>query len=385
MTAIQSKLQQLRASGRPVTDPFPLEIPLPDGGATMALPSIGAALFSAPGAAQAFEVQGPLLLAYTTHQGPLGALGYPESDEQAWYDMTSRLGMFQRGVITSSRELGTQIHADKVVQRLGMAAANGFALLNMASATSSSLVHTSEGVAAGTEWCGYTLSYLMRAAGLDRPHSTLFPSTLGLLCYGSYYTIDIYGNATARARVTKLLPSGQDIRDVHAARASLRKVTMWQQLQAGTPLDILPGDIVLVDSRAGGGPDHIQIVYRWHPAERVLTTIDGNGGSFALRSVLQQGNGNLQPNVHYRPTSSTPEPGTTVATATKQQYLQALDGLDVLWPMPQAGYVSVGCHVLTAAGQVNPPSQTSTTPHSRVFAIIRPSVVDFEAHTYQNV
>jgi hypothetical protein len=183
-----------------------------------------------------------------------------------------------------------------------------------------------------------------------------------------------------------MLPGGEDIRDVHDSRGSRRTVTLWPKLQSGAKLDIRPGDIVLVDLDAGGGPDHIQIVHRWREGERVLTTIDGNGGSFVLRSVLERKfRSNLQPNVHYRPTTNTPLSGHTVSTANKQSYLKNLDGLDVLWPMPQTGYVSIGCHVLTAAGQVNPTSATATNPHSRVFAIIRPSVVDFEPHSYQNI
>jgi hypothetical protein len=226
----------------------------------------------------------------------------------------------------------------------------------------------------------------MKAAGLDRPHTALFASTQSLLDFGSYYTLDIYGNARQRAKVTTMRPGGEDIRDVHDLRGLRRKVKLWPELQSGAKLDILPGDIVLLDLKAGGGPDHIQIVYRWHEGERVLTTIDGNGANFVLRSVLERKFGSkLQPNVHYRPSPSTPLSGYTVSPADKQAYLRNLDGLDVLWPKPQDGYVSIGCHVLTAAGQVNPTSPTATNPHSRVFAIIRPSVVDFEPHSYQNI
>jgi hypothetical protein len=386
MTAIQNKLQELRNAGWQIAEPMPVELPLPSGGASMLLPSVGASLFSAPGAAVAHEVHGSILIAYIAQGGPMGALGFPVSDETVWYDNASRLNAFQNGVITWNAELGASVHRDRVVQPLGICAANAYALLSMPTDVAAATVHAAEGVAAGVEWCGYTIAYLMKAAGFDKPHTALFPSTLGLLQFGSYYTLDIYGAAQPRQRITKLMPAGTDIRDVHATRGSPRRITLWPELQAGTPLDIVPGDIVLVDSRKGGGPDHIQIVWRWHPTSRVLTTIDGNGGSFVLRSVLQQKFGpSLQPNVHFRPTTTAPLPGTTVSTQEKRDYIRTLDGLDVLWPMPSSGYVSIGCHVLTAAGQVNPPTPTSETPHSRVFAIIRPSIVDFENHSYQNI
>lgn len=386
MTAIQTKLQELRSRGWQITEPLPIELPAPNGGTWMALPSVAAALFCAPGSALAHEVHGAILTAYTAQGGPLGALGYPVSDGTVWYDMHSRLNAFQNGVISWNSELGAVVHSNRVVQPLGIAAANAHALLHMPTDTATSAVRAAEGVAADVDWCGYALSYLMKAAGLDKPHTVLFPNTLGLLQFGSYYTLDIYGAPQQRQRVTKLMPAGTDIRDVHSARGSPRRITPWSELQAGTPLDIVPGDIVLVDNRKGGGPDHIQIVWRWHPGPRVLTTIDGNGGSFVLRSHLQQKFGlNLQPNVHFRPTTTTPLPGSTVSTEEKRHFIETLDGMDVLWPMPSAGYVSVGCHLLTAAGQVNPPTPTSEAPHSRVFAIIRPSVVDFESHSYQNI
>ncbi|MEO3389001.1 hypothetical protein [Mesorhizobium sp. CAU 1741] len=386
MSAIQVKLAQLRANGWTITDLFLVETPLPDGGAMMILPSVPATIFQAPGAAMAFEVHGAILGAYTAQGGPAGTLGYPESDEVGWYDSHSRMSIFQRGVIGWTAAQGTIIHNDKVVHHLGLAAARAYQLLNLATADASATVHREENIAAGVNWCGYALANMMKAGGMDKAHTALFANTQGLLDYGSYYTLDIYGASRPRARVTKMLPSGLDIRDAHSARRSQRRIVLWPEIQRETPLDIAPGDIVLVDHDAGGGPDHIQIVYHWHPAQRVLTTIDGNGGSFVLRSVLERQFGaQLRPNVHFRPAPTTPAAGSAVAPATKQQHLRALDGLDVLWPMPQAGYVSIGCHVLTAAGQVNPPAPTSTAPHSRVFAIIRPSIMDFEHHRYQNI
>lgn len=384
MTPIQTKLAQLQAAGWHITD-VPIEVPLPDGGATMLLPLSGAALFQAPGASVAYEVHGAILAAYTAQGGPAIALGYPQSDELPWYDSVSRLSEFAGGVITWSPATNATVHWNKVVSHLGQAARKAFELLGMPTAAASARVHAQESVGAGVNWCGYALLNIMKSAGLDSQWKELFASTQGLLDFGSYYTLDIYGAQKPRTKVTKVLPGGQDIRQIHQQRLSPRGVILWQELQAGTPLDIVPGDIVLVDHNEGGGPDHIQIVYRWHPNERVLTTIDGNGGSFVLRSVMQNSfaGAALLPGVHYRNTSATPEAGSGVSTLQKQTYLQTLDGLDVAWPLPQAGYVSVGCHVLTAAGQVNPPTPTSHAPHSRVFAVVRPSLVDFEVHGYE--
>jgi hypothetical protein len=59
--------------------------------------------------------------------------------------------------------------------------------LNCAAALSlHTKVHREENVATGVNWCGYALANIMKAAGLDRPHTTLFGNTQGLLDFGSY-------------------------------------------------------------------------------------------------------------------------------------------------------------------------------------------------------
>lgn len=191
---------------------------------------------------------------------------------------------------------------------------------------------------AGQEWCGYTLAHIYKAAGMDKGHAALFPSTQGLLDFGSYYALDIYGNARNRARVTRFKSTGQDIHEAHAARGSLRKVTLWPELQSGVPLDIRAGDIVLVDHLRGDGPDHIQIAVGWDEAARFLTVVDGNGGGFVSREAVRAANGGAEPtlNVHYVEPPSQPRPGQGISSAEKQRLLREVAGRDVLLPAAAA-------------------------------------------------
>ncbi len=261
-------------------------------------------------------------------------------------------------------------------------------LLDMTPADAYAKIRTEENIDSSVQWCGFTLYNIMHSAGLDPAHRPLFPSTQGLLNFGSYYTRDIYGHEISRTKITKLVETGQDILSYHQERDSMRQIIWWETLQdESIELSILPGDIVLLDHAKGGGPDHIQIVRSWHPEERVLTVIDGNGGGFVLRSSLeaQYGTTDLKEDIHYRALSSVAESGKGMSTAEKMKVFELLEDLDVLLPVDTAGRVSVTCHTLKAANQINPTSDQSQNPHSRVFAIIRPSVADFESNLYTSI
>ena len=236
-------------------------------------------------------------------------------------------------------------------------------------------------------WCGYTLAYAFKAAGMDPVHATpQFAGVQGLLDYGSYYGMSIYGDAHPRTNITKVLPAMADLREVHAARNALRRVLLWKELQAGTPLDIRRGDIVLYDFMAGGGPDHIQLVRAWYPEERVLTVIDGNGSGFVLRQMLEKQFGTQDSKLHYIPASETPTDGNKVSKAQKQRYIRELEQLEVVLPAASTGHVGITCHVLTKEGQSNALTSTGEQQkHARVFAVIRPSAMDFERHAYKNI
>lgn len=358
-----------------------------DGGRILNLPTAGLYLAQAPGSDQAFVVMGAILGAYMDAGGPADSLGYPLSGEIVWTDDVSRATVFEKGVITWRPDTGIVYFWEKIAAFLERAAWVAENLVRISPSDAKRKVQASEGFADGTEWCGFTLAHIYKSAGMNRSHAALFPSTQGLLDFGSYYGLDIYGHDRPRARITRLKRTGEDIRTVHEARGVLRHVILWTELQAGTPVDIRPGDIVLVDHLRGGGPDHIQIAVGWDEANRFLTVVDGNGGGFVSREAMTAAAGGAEPKagIHYTDAPAQPKPGSIVSSAQKQRLLRELTDRDVLFPTGSGGRVSISGHVLRADAQVNPTAPTATNPHSRVFAVIRPSAMDFEDLDYEAV
>lgn len=379
---IETKLAELRALGVS-TGADPLAVAdHPDGGRTLHLPTPWRFLAQAPGSTEVFTIVGDILGGFL-NGGGLEGFGYPLTDEIVWTDDASRASVFERGVIAWRPGAGVTFYWDKLDAFLQRAAWVADQLLRIPPDEAKQRVNPP----AGQEWCGYTLAHIYKTAGMDRTHAALFASTQGLLGFGAYYALDIYGAVRNRARITRLKATGQDIREAHEARGSMRKVTLWPDLQSGAALDIRPGDIVLVDHLRGGGPDHIQIALGWDEASRFLTVMDGNGGGFVSREALRAANGGAEPslNVHYIDPPTQPKPGQGVSAAEKQRLLRDVANRDVLLPVGGGGRVSISGHVLTAAGQINPNAPTATNPHARVFALIRPSAMDFEAHDYAAV
>lgn len=376
---IETRFAELQAQGISAgADPLTV-VDHPDGGRTLHLPTPWLLLSQAPGSTEVRTVIGAILGGFMDGGG-LEVFGYPLTDEIVWTDDASRASVFQRGAITWRPETGLAFYWDKLDAFLQRAAWVAEQLIRMSPDDAKRRVAPP----AGQEWCGYTLAHIYNTAGMDKSHAALFPSTQGLLDFGAYYGLDIYGAARNRARITKLKATGQDIREAHEARGSLRKVTLWPDLQSGAPLDIRPGDIVLVDHLRAGGPDHIQIAVGWDEATRFLTVVDGNGGGFVSREAMRAANGGAEPvlNVHYVEPPAQLKPGQGVSSAERQRLLREVANRDVLLPVGGSGRVSISGHLLTAAAQINPHAPTATNPHGRVFAIIRPSAMDFEEHDY---
>jgi hypothetical protein len=385
---VLAKVEQLRSLGWQISDGEQILVPLFDGGSTMPLVNYGAALFLAPGASEACLVQGDILLEYTANGGPIGGLGYPISDQMDWGDSSTQGSVFQAGQILQDQAAGCRVYWGMLISNLRNCAIAAGELLQMQTEDAYLKIKNEENIGPDVNWCGYALFNMMKTGGIDTSTRLYFPSTQGLLDFGSYYSLDIYGQTTRRRRITKLTDTDQDIAEFHGEHGSMRSILMWSHLQDETITpDIVPGDIVLLDHNKGGGPDHIQIVRSWHPDLRMLSVVDGNGGGFVLRSVLEEkyGTTELIENRHFRLAKTSPDPGKGISEAEKQDLLSQYCGLDLLLPTSFSGRVSVSCHVLNAQGQINPATPTSQNPHSRVFAIIRPAETDFESHSYKNL
>lgn len=400
MSPIEAKAAQLRAQGFPLP-PFIIPLPLPGGGQMFAVPGIAAAIFQAPGSGQAFAVQGDILSRYamgtgaapldlTSGGGPLSPLGYPVSDETDWIARGYRQSAFENGHITWIPGKGARIHTGdegRLSYALAGVAAHAAMLLDMKRADAKARILREEPTGGG-EWCGYTLANLFKAAGMDPQFTSQFASTESLTEFGSYYQQDILRNPIRPLWIART-GDGQDLREWHAQNNASRGIIWWDELQGHDTPDIMPGDIVLFDHKAGAGADHIQVVLDWYPDARVATVVDGNGLGFVKRATRQAevGGRPLRPGVDYMEPS--PAVGATqpVSKAEKQVLLSRLEHLDVVLPGGSGGegYVGVSCHRLTADGQRNPPPGNSEGPHSRVAAVVRPSRLDFERHSYRDL
>lgn len=394
MTPIQQKSYILQALHYNLGLPIGFETPLLNGSAFLAYSS-GITIYHHPDVGT-FEVHGAILGFYILQGGPLGGLGYPITDEIDWREGDGKKSVFQNGIIAWNPQKGSRIlQSDGLAIYLQKAAENAFMMLTLPFSESKSLIIREEYVQINPktgiifDWCGYTVENFYRKAGFDLNHFPLFESTQGLLSYGSYYTRDIYENEFPSKSKTKIEENGvwEDLKEYHKSRGALRGILLYDKLQAGTPLDILPGDIVLVDGKKGSasGPDHIQIVYKWDELTRVLIVIDGNGLSFAQEETLKKHFSveNLILGTHYSEAGSTPEIN-NLTKLEKQQILDNLVGQKFLIPN-YGDRLGISCHVLKSDKQKNPARPTDTSPHHRVYAIIRSSIVDFESHSYQHI
>jgi hypothetical protein len=388
MDIILDKVAYLNSIGWLIDPDELLMVPLLDGGRSAIVPSSSAAIFEPPTLPKAFFLHSDILLEYTAQGGPAGALGYPIDDQNQWGNGKTQGVLCQFGQILFHPESGCRTYFGSLVANLLNCASIAEAMLQVDPDAAYAAIRSKENIDTSVNWCGFALYNIMRSGGLDNSHRGYFPNTQGLLNFGSYYSRTIYGVETRRQKVTTVKETGQDIIDFHSENGSARTITLWETLQdESASLDIVPGDIVLLDHERGGGPDHIQIAHSWHPDLRMLSVIDGNGGGFVLRSTLEAkfGTSDLVEGIHFRTAKTIADPGKAVAEATKQELLFQNCGLDVLLPKDFSGRVSVSCHLLRADSQINPTSQTATNPHSRVFAIIRPAETDFQSHNYANI
>lgn len=398
MTPIEAKVAQLRAQGV-AAQLFILPLPLPDGGQMFPIPTAAMVIFQAPGAGQAFAVQGDILARYTmgagaapldliSGGGPLSPLGYPVGDETDWVAPGYRQSTFEHGYITWIPGKGARIHSGddgQLSNALANVAAQAALLLDMKRDDAKARVPREEPTGGG-EWCGFTLANLFKKAGMDPQFTGQFASTGSLTEFGNYYQQDILRNPIQPLWTAKT-GDGEDLRAWHAQNNASRRITWWDDLQAAeTTPDVMPGDIVLLDHDAGAGADHIQVVLDWYPDERVATVVEGNGLSFVKRATRQNEVGGRPLRAgDYAEASTTVDPKHPVSKAEKQALLARLGSLDVVLPGGNGGYVGVSCHRLTADGQRNPPAENTESAHNRVAAIVRPSRLDFERHSYRDL
>lgn len=349
-----------------------------------------------------FEVHGAILGHYMELGEAESELGFPTSDEMDNPDVSGgKMNSFDNGIITWDQYSGAQENItsgyspqsnqndtpEELTTKLQSIADFAFTLLQMSPVKGKEVIFASEHPTDPNNWCGNTLGYFYKNGGASKKIvNTYFAGTLGLSSYGSYYKVGFDMNSgelvnyQRSLKIPKITIDGQSIplEEYHTQRGISRKIILFDEIQAGGELDILPGDIVLFDGRNKSGPDHIQMVYQWDESDRTLIVIDGNGGGFALGGYganpadpIAAGNNKSNDN--------------TLKT-DKIEILKDKLGVDVIYTNDGAsGRVGITCHILTNEHQINPPTQNTSLPHARIWAIIRPSLADFEDHEYTSL
>jgi hypothetical protein len=214
----------------------------------------------------------------------------------------------------------------------------------------------SSGISSG-EWCGAFTARCYQPLGLATPWRYQYQGTFGLRAYAQYQKAVDTNPAN---KPTHVVVGGREtpIQQHHQAQSALRRFQTGSALQSALTAgsaDIRSGDILIVRG-ASATSEHIQMVLYWDAPNRLLYTIDGNGGSFEWdqRSVRE----------HLTVRDTNP------AQARNRVRVEGFTGVP-LWISGSGGHVGIGVRDMNVASEV-----------SNVIAVLRPSLLDFEPLTY---
>lgn len=211
--------------------------------------------------------------------------------------------------------------------------------------------YTTMGGAKNANWCGMFVSINYLYGNFDSDLKNGFRHVKNVVDYFNY----IYHNNPKRLKKWIYVDDRwQELRAYHESRGSLRQWIDAGSIASAEGLDIQPGDIVLLDNDNDDQPNHIVMVHTWNPTTKMLFTIGGNDGGYQ---------------VDQKSGRSGPTEGDEATMRPREQAEQALDQ-----PLRRG---DEGTHVGIKAIDV-----TKTSATVRVFGIGRPSIVDFEDHTY---
>ncbi len=201
-----------------------------------------------------------------------------------------------------------------------------------------------------SDWCGMFASMNYLQSNFDDDLKQGFLHVKNVVDFFNY----VYHRTNRVKRWIYIDDGWQELRAYHESRGSLRQWIDASSITSADGLDIQAGDIVLVDRDQDGQPNHIVMVHTWNPTTKMLFTIGGNDGGY---QVDQKSN---------RPG---PTEGDEAAMDPRDQAEQVLDQ-----PLRRGDKEN---HVGIKAIDV-----TDASAKVRVFGIGRPSIVDFEDHTY---
>jgi lysozyme len=189
MTRLADRYDQLVAQGWGPTFPLPfVDIPVGDGQGTffswVTSNGVGVTIYDKPGAEAAFEVHGAILDSYVAQGGPLGALGYPVSDEKDDAEGTAVLGRvsdFERGSIFWTRDTG-----EITTMTIGPVLGGDFELFDGIDVSSAQGAIDWSRVAGG----GFSFAYIKATdgnIGTDPTFTANWSASRGQLARGAYH------------------------------------------------------------------------------------------------------------------------------------------------------------------------------------------------------
>ena len=228
----------------------------------------------------------------------------------------------------------------------------------------------SEGEEKIHDWCGmFVGSSLFRGGGLDEELRAGMLHTSNVLDYFQYMQ-----KANAARAPKSIWAEGQwhDLRTYHGGRGSVRqwqsRATVTSVMEGGGPLDVRPGDVVLVDHRGNSAaPQHITMVESYDPSTHQLVTIEGNTSGIRPASDGQVGDAGDG----YHEVNATGRDGSGLHTRDMTNMSAGSRATHA-----DAHAANMERHRNTPQGAYRGSKGTT------VFGIGRPSAVDFEEHEY---
>lgn len=137
------------------------------------------------------------------------------------------------------------------------------------------------------DWCGMFVAACLHGAGLCATLRHGFFHVHNVEHYFTYH----YEDRVARWVWDGASHAWCDLRAYHAARGSCRRWLSGAAIKAAAvgDLDILPGDVVLIDHQGNGKADHITMAERYDRATGLLVTLEGNGRGTVVKAVNPDG------------------------------------------------------------------------------------------------
>ncbi|PIE17106.1 MAG: hypothetical protein CSA66_06790 [Proteobacteria bacterium] len=233
----------------------------------------------------------------------------------------------------------------------------------------SSKVTTNSAKTKVSDWCGmFVGAHLYRGGGLDEELRAGMFHTSNVLDYFQYQ------QKTNAKRAPKSIwadGSWHDLKTYHGTRGSQRRWTtraaITTAMENKSPLDIRPGDVVLIDhSGLKKSPQHITMVESYDPATQTLVTIEGNtGGIQSADKPVKDAQGVAHPRKHRGPDGA----GLHTRDMTAMSAASA-----AAWDTVHKDK--------DKATKAKPKGAYLGRRGATIFGVGRPSVVDFEEHSY---